>query len=109
MNLALTMGIVMIGWVMFRAATVTDAFIIYAGMAGANGWALSSSFAWQIQPVEIAMLACGVLFSLCGRHLGTLARQTSEVLRVTSSFALLGLACVALLSQSHSPFLFFQF
>lgn len=105
----LTMVIVMIGWVMFRAATVTDAFTIYAGMVGSNGWALSSNVAWQIQPVEIAMLICGVLFSLFGRQVGTLARQTPEVLRVTSSFALMGAACVALLSQSHSPFLYFQF
>jgi alginate O-acetyltransferase complex protein AlgI len=105
----LTMTAVMIGWVMFRAASVTDALTVYAGMVGLNGWSLSAAAAWQIQPTEIAALVLGSVIAICGHRLNDLAIRTPGVLRLTSTFALMGMACIALLAQSHSPFLYFQF
>ncbi|MEH6522974.1 MBOAT family O-acyltransferase [Sulfitobacter sp.] len=105
----LTMTLVMIGWVMFRAASVTEAFNVYAGMVGFNGWSLSASMAWQIQPTEIGALILGGVISLFGQQLAKVITYTPSALRLTSTFALMGIACIALLAQTHSPFLYFQF
>ena len=104
-----TMTVVMIGWVMFRAATVSDAINVYAGMIGLNGWSLSASTAWQIQPTEIAALMLGSVIAVLGQHLSNVTIQMPAGLRLTSTFALMGVACMALLAQTHSPFLYFQF
>lgn len=105
----LTMTAVMIGWVMFRAASVTEAFQVYAGMIGLNGWSLSDVIAWQIQPTEIAALIVGSVLSVFGQRLTALFTNTPDGLRLISNFALMSLACIALLAQTHSPFLYFQF
>jgi alginate O-acetyltransferase complex protein AlgI len=105
----LTMTLVMIGWVMFRATSVTEAFNVYSGMVGFNGWSLSASMAWQIQPTEIAALILGGVISIFGLQLAKVITYTPSVLRLTSTFALMGIACMALLAQTHSPFLYFQF
>ncbi|MEH6738648.1 MAG: MBOAT family protein [Sulfitobacter sp.] len=105
----LTMTLVMIGWVMFRAASVTEAFNVYAGMVGFNGWSLSASMAWQIQPTEIGALILGGVISLFGQQLAKVITYTPSALRLTSTLALMGIACMALLAQTHSPFLYFQF
>lgn len=104
-----TMTVVMIGWVMFRAATVSDAINVYAGMIGLNGWSLSASMAWQIQPTEIAALMLGSVIAVLGQRLSNVTIQMPAGLRLTSTFALMGVACMALLAQTHSPFLYFQF
>ena len=104
-----TMTVVMIGWVMFRAATVSDAINVYAGMIGLNGWSLSASTAWQIQPTEIAALMLGSVIAVLGQRLSNVTIQMPTGLRLTSTFALMGVACMALLAQTHSPFLYFQF
>jgi alginate O-acetyltransferase complex protein AlgI len=104
-----TMTVVMIGWVMFRAATVSDAINVYAGMIGLNGWSLSASTAWQIQPTEIAALMLGSVIAVLGQRLSNVTIQMPAGLRLTSTFALMGVACMALLAQTHSPFLYFQF
>jgi alginate O-acetyltransferase complex protein AlgI len=105
----LTMTAVMIGWVMFRAASVTEAFQVYAGMIGLNGWSLSDVIAWQIQPTEIAALIVGSVLSVFGQRLTAVFTNTPDGLRLISNFALMSLACIALLAQTHSPFLYFQF
>ena len=104
-----TMTIVLIGWVVFRAETLPQAFDLYAGMAGWNGWAISDHLAWQIQPTEIAAFAVGCALSLGAPRLRPVARQTPQALRIGVKTALLGLTCLALVAQSHSPFLYFQF
>ncbi|WP_390911100.1 MBOAT family O-acyltransferase [Pseudosulfitobacter sp. SM2401] len=104
-----TMTVVMIGWVMFRAATVSDAINVYTGMIGLNGWSLSASTAWQIQPTEIAALMLGSVIAVLGQRLSNVTIQMPAGLRLTSTFALMGVACMALLAQTHSPFLYFQF
>ncbi|AXI48650.1 membrane-bound O-acyltransferase family protein [Sulfitobacter sp. SK012] len=105
----LTMTLVMIGWVMFRAASVTEAFNMYAGMIGLNGWSLSASMAWQIQPTEIVALLLGSVISVFGQRLAGMTTDTPAALQLTSTFALMVMACMALLAQTHSPFLYFQF
>jgi alginate O-acetyltransferase complex protein AlgI len=105
----LTMILVMIGWVMFRATNVSEAMDIYLGMVGHNGWAFSIATKWQIQPTEIAALMTGCVISVMGNYFATWVRRTPDALRLTSNFALMCTACIALMAQTHSPFLYFQF
>lgn len=105
----LTMTLVLIGWVMFRAETVTQAFGVYGGMVGLNGWAITSDMAWQIQPTELTSLSIGIVLSLRGRELAAWLSQTPNVMRFAGSAGLMTASCLALIAQSHSPFLYFQF
>lgn len=105
----LTMTVVLIGWVMFRAQSVGQAFDLYAGMLGLNGWAMSPDIAWQVQPTELTALGVGLVLSVCGRQIAGMLLQTPHPLRWAGSLGLLTTACLALVAQSQSPFLYFQF
>lgn len=105
----LTMVLVMIGWVLFRAETLMQAGAVYGGMLGLNGWALSSDLAWQIQNTHIAALIVGAMLSTLGRHIAPLVANLPFALRLSTNTALFCTASVALIAQSHSPFLYFQF
>ena len=52
----ITMLVVMIGWVVFRAADLKGAFAVYGGMIGLNGVGLSDQLAWQITPDRWAFI-----------------------------------------------------
>ena len=104
-----TMLIVMVGWVMFRAESVGQAVNIYAGMLGGHGWGLTAEFAWQLQNSELAVLCVGFVLSVFGNDLLRGAERVPTMLRLSSQIALLGIACLALVAQTHSPFLYFQF
>lgn len=105
----ITMVIVMLGWVLFRAETVSQAVVIYQGMLGANGWAISTQAAWQFQNTELAALIAGGVISIFGTQLSQWVANLPHGLRLPSVASLLAAACIALTAQSHSPFLYFQF
>lgn len=107
----MTLVLVMIGWVMFRAASVAEAFAIYRGMAGLNGFAIGAELGWQIQPMALTALVLGAGLSLFGHHLRDLPlrRATAPALRVGGCLALFVLAALIRTAQTHSPFLYFQF
>lgn len=104
-----TMILVMIGWVLFRAETVADAMGMYRGMAGLNGWDMSAHLAWQMQTTEIVALGLGAFISVQGARLADVATAAPSALRLTGTAALMLAAFAALIAQSHSPFLYFQF
>ncbi len=103
--------------VMFRAHTVGEAFNIYEGMAGLNGFAVTAEFAWKIKGLELAMLFVGIALVFCERFV----RRRSFVGAVpligisrasVAKIALCLLTAVAVLKLSadaYSPFLYFQF
>lgn len=105
----ITMMIVILGWVIFRAEDLAGATAMYKGMSGLNGWAISPAIAWQIQNTEIAMLIIGAIISVCGVQLKTICAATPEYLRLSGTIGLMTAACFALIAQNHSPFLYFQF
>ena len=113
----ITILLVMIGWVMFRAHTVHEAVDFYRGMLGFNGFAIRPEFAWRITGLEQAMLFIGLCIVPCEgfirkRHY----RGRVPALPVSrASFAavglslLTGLAVLKLSADAYSPFLYFQF
>ncbi len=105
----ITICLVMIGWVMFRAPNVAAAFQVYAGMFGFNGISMSLQSLWQIQNSEIAALCIGGVLSCVWPHLRIRQLQPSFALQRATTLCLFAVASLTLVSQSHSPFLYFQF
>lgn len=100
-----TMLLVIIGWVLFRAADVAGAGRMFQGMLGWNGLALSSSVEWQVTPDRLAilLLGIGIIYAM-----PWLKRKGGSFMR----YPLLPLflwAVATLSSQSFTPFLYFQF
>ncbi len=104
-----TMTLVVVGWVMFRATTVREAFSVYAGMSGQNGWPISANMAWQFQPTEGVALLVGGVLALWGKPIAAVLLCIPRSVRLAGTAGLMGLACTALMAQTHSPFLYFQF
>lgn len=103
------MILVLIGWVLFRAETLGQAGAVYGGMLGLNGWSISSDQAWQIQNTEVLALVIGALISTQGAALQRLIASAPRTAHVAGGGLLFLAATTALVSQSHSPFLYFQF
>ncbi|MEY4871463.1 MAG: hypothetical protein RLZZ563_793, partial [Pseudomonadota bacterium] len=117
-DLARTLAIVLVGWVMFRAASVADAFGLYAGMIGQNGFAAEPL---SIPREALVFLALGILYAgfepalnrLAARHLapgpdGPLTLLNSA-LPALPMVLLASVTLLKLAEQSASPFLYFQF
>ncbi len=110
-----TMLVVIVGWVIFRAANVGEAWRVVEGMVGANGWALGEAFSWQVTGLEVATLIVGVGIIYLAPWWRTLlwrapeprqgALQTVHLLVLP----LFILGIFQLSAQSFSPFLYFQF
>ena len=64
---SLTLILVLLGWVMFRAASVGDAWVIYQGMVGQFGLEMTWPEAQQVTRESIAM----TVYSGAGGHAGT--------------------------------------
>lgn len=103
---AITMFMVMLGWVMFRAPTVGDAFTMYAGMFGLTGFGISAETIYFNQPLEFAALMLGGALAVFGEQL---KRLTVQPLVPVMPIVLLGLCVIVLQARTHSPFLYFQF
>lgn len=120
--LPLTMLMVLIGWVMFRAHDVSSAFTMYAGMIGLNGFELGDDLTWQITNFQIFTLILAyviifmpLLFAKKGLPQGvwnveskTWAYGLSPARQIVIAI-LFTLAVCKLIAQSFSPFLYFQF
>ncbi len=116
-----TLLIVLLGWVMFRAATVTQAFGIYGGMIGLNGFAIGPDTALAITTEALVFLILGIAVAACEPRLNAIAAARlqpgpSGVLTALNaglpSFLMVGLGAVTIMKlaeQSFSPFLYFQF
>jgi alginate O-acetyltransferase complex protein AlgI len=58
--LPITLVLVVVGWVMFRAPDVTTAVGFYRGMLGLNGFGVSGELAWQLRDFDLMLLIVGV-------------------------------------------------
>ena len=106
---ALTFLFVMIGWVMFRAGSVGQAFGFYQAMLGFNGFGLTDFIAWQVD--TLAVIALGAAMILCALPAAMGQNYQPIMQRVYSiAFApLVALTLIKLIGQANSPFLYFQF
>lgn len=106
----MTLFIVILGWVMFRAESVADAMAFYKAMFGFNSW--TSSVALTLNASEVAMLWLALVTVLVGGFLPKIQRKYQVKVRKVASYLLLpifALSVLKLSAQSYSPFLYFQF
>ncbi|MFN3443545.1 MAG: MBOAT family O-acyltransferase, partial [Rhizobium rosettiformans] len=123
-----TLLLVVIGWVMFRATSVAEAFSVYAGMLGLNGTAPSLEFLASVNQehlVFILLAIVAVVMEPRFKHLtdpdrvplagqpqvgpdGAIVAAPSIAYPLAMT-ALLAVTIARLAEQSASPFLYFQF
>jgi alginate O-acetyltransferase complex protein AlgI len=119
-----TMLLVVIGWVFFRAASMTEAMSMLAGMVGRNGFGLRSDYAWEFPNFGSLLMVVGVLTALGEPQLRRFfgLKTTKELVHVGvidyphvnpvlgATATVLGLAAIVkLVADSDTPFLYFQF
>lgn len=116
LGIAGTMVLVILGWVMFRAADISEAFGIYQGMLGLNGWGLSDALSWQVSGSQLTvMLLAWALVYVAPFWEQWAARSRVGGGQILHNAAFLSVAPLFVLSvlklsaQSYTPFLYFQF
>ncbi|WP_194723912.1 MBOAT family O-acyltransferase [Noviherbaspirillum malthae] len=100
-----TLLLVMIGWVLFRASTVSHAVDMLGGMAGLGGVAIDPAVRLAATPYRLVMLGIGAALALTLPQWRQASRQWTWALILP----LFLLALATLFAQSHTPFLYFQF
>ncbi|MFO1350167.1 MAG: MBOAT family protein [Gammaproteobacteria bacterium] len=116
-GMPVTLLLVIIGWVMFRAPNVTTAIGFYRGMLGLNGYGISSAVAWQVNGIELLMLTVGWIVIYTAPYIPRRfwVRKSTSLWRdpalagSIATVSLMALAVLKLVSDSFSPFLYFQF
>ena len=116
-----TLLIVLIGWVMFRAETVTGALQIYGGMLGLNGVAPGPETMLLITRESLLFLMLGLVVTALEPRLNQIAATRlapgptrgltviNALVPAALMMALTVLTVMKLAEQSFSPFLYFQF
>jgi alginate O-acetyltransferase complex protein AlgI len=100
-----TMLLVIVGWVVFRAADISGAMNMFSGMLGLNGVGFSPAVQWQVTPDRLGVLAVGVALVYA---MPWLKRNGGSYLRYLLAPAFLW-SVATLSSQAFTPFLYFQF
>ena len=120
-SLPLCFFAVVIGWVMFRAHHVGDAFEMYAGMLGLNGLPIRPETAWMVSREALTLLLVAVGITIAEpklRHTWEpqisvgpdgAAVATTSLVKAAGLSALAILCLMRLAEQTYSPFLYFQF
>jgi alginate O-acetyltransferase complex protein AlgI len=112
--LPLTLTFVLIGWVMFRATHVGEAFEVYGGMIGMNGL-IGDPAVWASvtrESLALALLAAFVVYLEPRIDVYFAAHNQSGGVQLAATMAVLVIGAVTILKlaeQSFSPFLYFQF
>ena len=104
LQVARTMLLVIIGWVMFRATTVDGALQMYAGMLGFNGIGISDYLMSEVTADRVGVL----IFAFLLVYAMPWIKRNGENLRWVI-LPLFVWAVATLSAQSFSPFLYFQF
>lgn len=107
----LTLAFVMVGWALFRAQSWAEAGVIFSGLAGSNGVALSPSMGAAIRPVEIAtlLLGIGLVYLPKLMRIDPSAPNPGHWLRAWAALPLFLFAVLVLQGRMVVPFLYFQF
>ena len=112
----LTLLLVMIGWVFFRANDIAHAFVILQAMFTPDGLGLSAEFGFDVTGWALTLLWVGVIIALVQgmrQHISWLEQSlTSKGVVWVGNLLRLPvflLALSSLIASSYSPFLYFQF
>lgn len=114
-NRAWILLLVMIGWVVFRAETISDALAYYSILFGGNTGELSIALMRTISIQSILGLTIGSFIFLAPRQqtLGPVLEESKTTLAAVLRFALtllaLPLTLMLIINGTFSPFLYFQF
>lgn len=120
-SLPVTFVAVVLGWVIFRAHTVGDAFQMYAGMVGLNGLGIRPETAWMLSRESLTVLAAAIAITAAEPRLRHLwepqisvgpdgaAVATTSLVKAVGLSALAIFCLMRLAEQTYSPFLYFQF
>ncbi len=120
-SLPVTFAAVVIGWVMFRAPHVGDAFQMYAGMFGLNGIGIRPETAWMVSREALTLLVVAIGVTIAEPRLRHLwepqisvgpdgaAVATTSLVKAVGLSTLAVLCLMRLAEQTYSPFLYFQF
>jgi alginate O-acetyltransferase complex protein AlgI len=100
-----TMLLVMVGWVLFRAADIAGAGRMFSGMLGMNGLPFSPAVDWQVTPDRLTVLILGIALVYAMPWLKRQGGSYGKYMLVPLFFW----AVATLSSQSFTPFLYFQF
>jgi alginate O-acetyltransferase complex protein AlgI len=106
--IALTMLLVVIGWVLFRAPSTAGAASMFAGMIGLRGLGLSPALQWQIDSLGLAALAA----AWAGVYLLPWLSRSLPRIRTAAELATLPLFLLAVLkvvAESAPVFLYGKF
>lgn len=105
------------GWVWFRALTLDDAYDLFAGLAGLNGFGpIDTSLMTALQPITIGMLILGWPLAMWGLPRPKGGRIPPAVRRAiygtVDSIVVLILFALCIMTvgaANYSPFLYFRF
>jgi alginate O-acetyltransferase complex protein AlgI len=104
----LTFMLVLLGWVLFRCASLSQAGGLFAGLAGLNGIGFSAVRDLGGMPLNAVILA--VTLSMVWTAPNTQEIRYCHGIPLGVALAVLFVLCVAvILLNSSSPFLYFQF
>jgi len=112
-----SVGMAMMGWVIFRSESLRGAAGFFAALAGANGTAGDSVFR-ILSPEAMAALAAGICFAypiprLAWEHLNSgapaWAKPALEAAATLAAMTVFLVSLMAIAEGSHNPFLYFRF
>jgi alginate O-acetyltransferase complex protein AlgI len=110
-----TLLVVMIGWVIFRAETLSDAGDYYWALFGGNTGYFSTAMLRLVSVQSIIALSLGTLvfFAPAKHALGPIIEDSdttlAAILRILLAFVALPLTLMLIINGTFSPFLYFQF
>lgn len=117
---AITLFIVFFGWILFRFEDFSQMGTAVLGLFGLNGNAAGSSavnitFSNNVFFIMAAVLICTPIFKKLFNYLDKKARNSDTepkiiyTARIVLAVALFGVSIIALVGNSYSPFLYYQF
>jgi alginate O-acetyltransferase complex protein AlgI len=112
-RLAFTFLLVIIGWIMFRAESVGQAFSYYEKMFLTADFAISDAFAWQITGLSMTALIIGLAWvfiaPLIEYKTAISFKKTRNIAVHSAIIILFVISVIKLGAENYSPFLYFQF
>ncbi len=107
LRVACTFVIVLGGWAIFRAESMTELASIYSGMFGVHGIGTWASFA-RVEVLAFYVLAIGLVIAFFGPQSWDMV-HSFRPLQMCCVAILFALAVCHLAAGSYSPFIYFQF